>query len=115
HGRPEDGFGADQCQRTYRRDRSCVGPWRQAEQINAGVFFTVVTVIFLVKVCRFIYGHQLMVSRCALQSFAYRIWLYSLLPSSSTVLFSIYWFLLSLLQGHHPHLPAQQYISESIT
>jgi hypothetical protein len=52
HGRPEDGYGADQCVKIYRRDRACVGPWRQAEQKNASVFFALATVIFMIKVCR---------------------------------------------------------------
>jgi hypothetical protein len=67
HGRPQDGFGADQCKRTYGRDRPCVGPWRQAEQINAGVFFTVATVLFLAKVCKVIHRHLLIVSRYTAQ------------------------------------------------
>jgi hypothetical protein len=52
HGRPEDGYGADQCERMYGRQRSCGGPWGQAKQINAGVLFTVATVILVIKVCR---------------------------------------------------------------
>ena len=51
HGRPEDGYGADQCERMYGRDMPCVGPWRQAAQINAGLLFTVVMVVFVVKAC----------------------------------------------------------------
>jgi len=52
HGRPEEGYGADQCTKIYRRDRSCVGPWRQSQQASAGVFFTLATFIFIIKVCR---------------------------------------------------------------
>jgi hypothetical protein len=49
-GTPEDNRGADQCRRLYGRDRSCVGPWRQAQQINSGLLFTVAGTIFVVKV-----------------------------------------------------------------
>lgn len=52
HGRPEDGFGADQCKRMFERGRPCSGPWRQAERINAGLLLTVALVIFVGKVCR---------------------------------------------------------------
>jgi len=51
-GKPEDGYGADQCTKTYRRDRPCVGPWRQAQQKNAGFFFALATIIFVTKVCK---------------------------------------------------------------
>ena len=51
HGRPEDGFGADQCQRMFGRDRPCLGPWRGAEQMNAGLLFLVAIVMFVAKVC----------------------------------------------------------------
>jgi hypothetical protein len=50
HGRPQDGFGAHQCERMYSRNTSCAGPFRRAERIHAGVFFTVATALFTVKV-----------------------------------------------------------------
>ena len=61
HGRPGDGFGADQCTRTTGRVRSCGGPWRQAEQLEAGLFFMVAKVTFIVKVCNkiFLIAHTL--------------------------------------------------------
>ncbi|KAI9833202.1 MAG: hypothetical protein M1819_003825 [Sarea resinae] len=50
HGRPGDGFGPNQCERMYEgRNRACGGPWRQAEQTHAGLFFLVAAVVFLVK------------------------------------------------------------------
>jgi hypothetical protein len=52
HGRPEDGFGSDQCRRMFGREMPCSGSWRQAEQLNAGAFFAVAIVIFVVKVLR---------------------------------------------------------------
>jgi hypothetical protein len=52
HGRPDEGFGADQCKRMFGRDRPCSGPWRQAEQLNAGALFAVAIIIFVVKVCK---------------------------------------------------------------
>jgi hypothetical protein len=45
-----DKLGADQCKRLYGRDRSCVGPWRQAQQMNSGLLFTVAGTIFVAKV-----------------------------------------------------------------
>jgi hypothetical protein len=51
HGRPEDGYGQDQCKRMFGRDTPCSGSWRQAEQINAGLFFTVAVTILVLKVC----------------------------------------------------------------
>jgi hypothetical protein len=50
YGRPNEGHGADQCKITTGRRETCVGPWRQSEQINAGIFFTVASSIFLIKV-----------------------------------------------------------------
>lgn len=50
HGRPEDGFGADQCERMFGRTRPCSGPWGQWVRINAGLFFTVAATIFVAKV-----------------------------------------------------------------
>lgn len=90
HGKPEDGFGADQCVMMYGRDRACVGPWRQAEQISAGVFLIVATVIFLVKVCRDIYRQSLFVSHLTVQRCC--IWnnFLSLPTSSPAVLCCIY-------------------------
>jgi hypothetical protein len=49
-GSPDDKLGADQCKRLYGRDRSCVGPWRQAQQMNSGLLFTVAGTIFVAKV-----------------------------------------------------------------
>jgi hypothetical protein len=43
-------IGADQCQRLTGINTSCMGPWRQAEQMSAGLFLTVALVIFLTKV-----------------------------------------------------------------
>jgi hypothetical protein len=34
----------------FGRDRPCVGPWRQAGQINDGLFFIVAIILFIVKV-----------------------------------------------------------------
>lgn len=46
-----DHIGADQCKRLTGTNVSCVGPWRQAEQINAGLLLMVAFLIFLLKVC----------------------------------------------------------------
>lgn len=87
HGRPEDGYGADQCKRMFGRDMPCSGSWRQAEQINAGMFFTVAIIILVLKVCK----HFRVV------------WKAELLPSVVR--------LCSLLQTVHTlRLPAQQYL-----
>jgi hypothetical protein len=45
----QDG-SADQCERMYKRTRSCVDPWRRAEQIHARLFTAVIMVNFLIKV-----------------------------------------------------------------
>lgn len=48
---PHDHLGPEQCQARFDRTRSCAGPWRQAEQINAGLFLTVAAITFAIKVC----------------------------------------------------------------
>jgi hypothetical protein len=47
---PRRGVDAQACQARYDRTQSCAGPWRQAEQINAGLLLTVAAVIFASKV-----------------------------------------------------------------
>jgi hypothetical protein len=39
-----------QCVATYDRTSSCLKPWRQAEQINAGLLLLVASILFIVKV-----------------------------------------------------------------
>lgn len=39
------------CKTRYERTRSCAGPWRQAEQVNAGLFLIIAAVIFATKAC----------------------------------------------------------------
>jgi hypothetical protein len=39
-----------ECETRFDRTRSCAGPWRQAEQVNAGLFLTVAVVVFAAKV-----------------------------------------------------------------
>jgi hypothetical protein len=41
---------AGTCQARFDRTQSCAGPWRQAEQINAGSFLLVTAFIFAMKV-----------------------------------------------------------------
>jgi hypothetical protein len=41
---------AGECQERFGRTQPCAGPWRQAEQINAGLFLIVAAVIFVTKV-----------------------------------------------------------------
>jgi hypothetical protein len=48
---PGKEVGVGECQKRFDRTQSCAGPWRQAEQINAGLLFTVAAVIFVIKVC----------------------------------------------------------------
>jgi len=55
HGRPQDGFGSDQCIKIYGRESSCLGPWRQSGQINAGLLFGVAMILFLVKAATIIF------------------------------------------------------------
>lgn len=38
------------CAVVYDRTKSCFGPWRQAEQVNAGLLLLVAVVVFIVKV-----------------------------------------------------------------
>jgi len=40
---------ARECQRRFDRTQSCAGPWRQVEQINAGLILIVAAVIFVTK------------------------------------------------------------------
>jgi len=47
---PAKGVSAGACQTKFGRTQSCAGPWRQAEQINAGLFLIVAAVIFVTKV-----------------------------------------------------------------
>jgi len=51
---PSDGVDDKECQRRFHRTQSCAGPWRQAEQTNAGVFLIVAAVIFVGKVWMFL-------------------------------------------------------------
>jgi hypothetical protein len=51
---PRDEIGAGECQKRFDRTQPCVGPWRQVEQINAGLLLTVAAVIFVTKVCIFL-------------------------------------------------------------
>lgn len=54
HRNLADTYGEDQCEMMYKRAMPCVGPWRQAEQINYRLFTTIAIVIFVVKVCSFL-------------------------------------------------------------
>lgn len=47
---PAKGVNASACQERFDRTQSCAIPWRQAEQLNAGLFLTVAAVIFAAKV-----------------------------------------------------------------
>lgn len=46
------GIEPNACQTMFNRTRACAGPWRQAQQVNAGIFLTVAAVVFVAKVCR---------------------------------------------------------------
>lgn len=48
---PTKDIGAGSCAARYQRNTPCEGPWRQAEQINAGLLLLVAVVVFLAKVC----------------------------------------------------------------
>jgi hypothetical protein len=39
------------CAARFERNVSCLGAWKQAEQINAGLFILVAVVVFVIKVC----------------------------------------------------------------
>jgi len=39
-----------QCQEIFKYKESCLGPWRKAEQINAGLLLLVAVVVFVLKV-----------------------------------------------------------------
>jgi hypothetical protein len=39
-----------QCASIFGRDKSCFGEWRKAEQTNAGLFFLVALIVFIIKV-----------------------------------------------------------------
>lgn len=41
---------ASECAALYDRNSSCFKPWRQAEQINAGLLLLVASIVFIVKV-----------------------------------------------------------------
>ncbi|CZR64141.1 uncharacterized protein PAC_14038 [Phialocephala subalpina] len=41
---------ASECAQTFHRTESCVGPWRKAEQMNAGWLLFVAVIVFSVKV-----------------------------------------------------------------
>jgi hypothetical protein len=47
---PVGGNTPHTCEIRFERTRSCAGPWRQAEQVNAGIFLIVAAVIFVTKV-----------------------------------------------------------------
>jgi len=47
---PFGGGLASQCAAKYNRDLSCLDPWRQAEQTNAGLLLLVASILFIVKV-----------------------------------------------------------------
>ena len=47
---PWDGSAA-QCRETFGYKKPCAGPWRKAEQINAGLLLLVAVVVFVIKVC----------------------------------------------------------------
>ncbi len=74
---PSKDIDARECQRRFDRTQSCAGPWRQAEQINAGLFLIVAAVIFLGKV--WMYFRSLRTFNNAHTSFFY-LPLSSLLP-----------------------------------
>jgi hypothetical protein len=82
HGRSDENNGADQCERIYRHDRPYVGPWRQAEQINAVVCFKLAIAVFI---CRSNYSITFLM--------AYH-------PDIPP--------LLTIVKGYSPHPPAQQ-------
>jgi hypothetical protein len=42
------------CAATFNRNQPCVGSWRRAEQINAGLLLLVAVTVFIVKVCMFL-------------------------------------------------------------
>lgn len=46
---PDKEVDVEECRKRFDRTQPCAGPWRQAEQINAGLFFTVAAVIFVTK------------------------------------------------------------------
>jgi hypothetical protein len=48
---PDKEVDVEECRKRFDRTQPCAGPWRQAEQINAGLFFTVAAVIFVTKAC----------------------------------------------------------------
>lgn len=67
---PDKEVGVGECQKRYDRTQSCAGPWRQAEQINAGLLFTIAAVIFVIKVCGLCYQNNPMLTNISsLRSF----------------------------------------------
>jgi len=46
---PFPGTSASVCEDIYGRHGGCLGSWRQAEQINAGLFVLVAVVLFIIK------------------------------------------------------------------
>jgi len=48
-GRPGEGVDVGECQRLSGNSQACIGPWRQAEQINAGLLFLVAFSVFFAR------------------------------------------------------------------
>ena len=42
---------AKQCLEIFGWNQPCIGKWRQAEQINAGLLLLVAVLVFILKVC----------------------------------------------------------------
>lgn len=49
---PFPGQRPSECSVVFRRSKSCFGPWRKAEQINAGLILFVAVGVFVIKVCQ---------------------------------------------------------------
>lgn len=47
---PDKYHGVDACMKTFHRQKSCLGDWRQDEQIYAGLLLFVALMTFVVKV-----------------------------------------------------------------
>lgn len=72
---PDKKHTVSPCEETFGRTKSCLGEWRQAQQVNAGLFLLVAIVVFIVKLVVILFlitGSSWSMDRSWIRSLRYR-------------------------------------------